>query len=98
MPKAKIQPYLPSKIVEYLMLQKPILGICDNNSPSYRILKEYGFDILRLKTGTPQRIKRDTIDFSKAKITSASHLDSRIKKNVINNYEKDYSIEKIVLK
>lgn len=37
-------------------------------------------------------------DFSKAKITSASHLDSRIKKNVINNYEKDYSIEKIVLK
>lgn len=43
MPKAKIQPYLPSKIVEYLMLQKPILGICDNNSPSYRILSEYGF-------------------------------------------------------
>ena len=30
-------------------------------------LKEYGFEILRLKTGTPPRIQRDTIDFSKTK-------------------------------
>ncbi len=44
MPGAKVQPYLPSKIVEYLMLKKAILGICDPNSPSYRILKEYGYD------------------------------------------------------
>ncbi len=44
MPDAQVQPYLPSKIVEYLMLKKPVLGICDGNSPSYRILKEYGFD------------------------------------------------------
>ena len=31
-------------------------------------LKKYGFEILRLKTGTPQRIKKDSIDFSKTKI------------------------------
>ena len=43
-PSAEVQPYLPSKIVEYLLLKKPILGICGDNSPSYRILKEYGFD------------------------------------------------------
>ncbi len=30
-------------------------------------LKELGFDILRLKTGTPQRIDRNSIDFSKLK-------------------------------
>jgi len=30
-------------------------------------LKEYGFDILRLKTGTPQRIEKSSIDFSKTK-------------------------------
>ena len=30
-------------------------------------LKDYGFKILRLKTGTPPRIQRDTIDFSKTK-------------------------------
>ncbi|MBQ1812403.1 MAG: tRNA uridine-5-carboxymethylaminomethyl(34) synthesis enzyme MnmG [Bacilli bacterium] len=30
-------------------------------------LKKYGFNILRLKTGTPQRIERSSIDFSKTK-------------------------------
>ena len=30
-------------------------------------LKEYGFKIIRLKTGTPQRIDKKTIDFSKLK-------------------------------
>lgn len=30
-------------------------------------LKEYGFEIKRLKTGTPQRIDKKTIDFSKLK-------------------------------
>ena len=31
-------------------------------------LKEYGFQIIRLKTGTPQRIDRNSIDFSKVKV------------------------------
>jgi len=31
-------------------------------------LKKYGFEILRLKTGTPARIERNSIDFSKTKI------------------------------
>lgn len=31
-------------------------------------LKEYGFKIIRLKTGTPQRIERSSIDFSKVKL------------------------------
>lgn len=35
-----IQPYLPSKIIEYMLLNKPILGVCEPNSPSYRILKD----------------------------------------------------------
>ena len=30
-------------------------------------LKKYGFKIIRLKTGTPQRIERSSIDFSKLK-------------------------------
>ena len=30
-------------------------------------LKEYGFNIIRLKTGTPQRIEKSSIDFSKTK-------------------------------
>ncbi|MCF7925163.1 MAG: tRNA uridine-5-carboxymethylaminomethyl(34) synthesis enzyme MnmG [Candidatus Izimaplasma sp.] len=38
--------------------QKPSLGL----SPQ---LREMGFETQRLKTGTPPRVKRDTIDFSK---------------------------------
>ena len=40
---------------------RPSLFLSDN-------LKKLGFKILRLKTGTPPRIQRDTIDFSKTKL------------------------------
>ena len=40
--------------------EKPSMHLSDN-------LKKYGFKILRLKTGTPPRIDRSTIDFTKAK-------------------------------
>ena len=41
--------------------EKPSNYLSDN-------LRENGFKIVRLKTGTPPRIKRDSIDFSKARI------------------------------
>ena len=40
--------------------EEPSMHLSDN-------LKKYGFKILRLKTGTPPRIARDSIDFSKTK-------------------------------
>jgi len=40
--------------------EKPSMHLSDN-------LKKYGFSILRLKTGTPPRIERSSIDFSKTK-------------------------------
>ncbi len=40
---------------------RPSLFLSDN-------LEKLGFKILRLKTGTPPRIRRDTIDFSKTKM------------------------------
>ena len=40
--------------------EKPSMHLSDN-------LKKYGFNILRLKTGTPPRINRSTIDFTKTK-------------------------------
>lgn len=46
MENEEIQPYLPSKITEYLLLNKPILGVCGDNSPSYRILKENGCEMV----------------------------------------------------
>jgi len=41
--------------------EKPSMHLSDN-------LKKYGFEILRLKTGTPPRIERSSIDFSKTKM------------------------------
>ncbi len=38
--------------------EKPSLHLSDK-------LKEYGFEILRLKTGTPQRIEKSSIDFTR---------------------------------
>lgn len=40
--------------------EKPSMNLSDN-------LKKYGFEIFRLKTGTPPRIERKSIDFSKTK-------------------------------
>ena len=40
--------------------EEPSMHLSDN-------LKKYGFKILRLKTGTPPRIAKDSIDFSKTK-------------------------------
>ena len=62
-----VQPYLPSKIVEYLLLRKPILGICDKNSPSYRILREHGFnevgsDVESIKTNIRNLINGVSIE------------------------------------
>lgn len=53
-----IQPYLPSKITEYLLLNKPILGICESNSPSYRILNENGYN---LNSNEIKKIKENII-------------------------------------
>lgn len=60
--------YLASNI---LIGQKKISSGPNNSPTTYGIskqLKDYGFEIVRLKTGTPPRVKKDTIDYSKAKI------------------------------
>ena len=37
------QPYLPSKILEYILLRKEIFAISPKNSPANRLLSDYGF-------------------------------------------------------
>src|SRR5204863_559665 len=37
-------------------------------------LKDLGFNMIRLKTGTPPRVKRDSIDFSKSSVELGSDL------------------------
>ena len=60
--------YMDSNIISGLDSHK---GGPDGEKPSIGLsecLREMGIDIFRLKTGTPQRVKKSTIDFSKAEI------------------------------
>ena len=52
-------------------------------------LKEYGLKIIRLKTGTPQRIKKDSIDFS---VMSEEHGDNTYW-TFSNDFGPSYKIE-----
>ncbi|MGE9276314.1 MAG: tRNA uridine-5-carboxymethylaminomethyl(34) synthesis enzyme MnmG [Candidatus Phytoplasma pruni] len=60
--------YLSSKI----FMGKSKTNSGPNNEPTtYGIskqLKEHGFEVIRLKTGTPPRIQKDSIDYTKAKM------------------------------
>lgn len=55
-------------------------------------LKEYGFQIIRLKTGTPQRIDKNTIDYSKARIEKGDDVYRTFSFDTIPNYDIDAQI------
>ncbi|MCF0113983.1 MAG: hypothetical protein HUJ56_01420 [Erysipelotrichaceae bacterium] len=38
-----LQPYLPSKALEYLLLHKDLFVMTPENSPSHRIFTQYGY-------------------------------------------------------
>ncbi len=63
--------------------EKPSNYLSDN-------LKELGFNILRLKTGTPQRVDKNTIDYTKTRIEGGD-LELR---NFSFDKDPDYDIEK----
>lgn len=52
-------------------------------------LKEYGFNIIRLKTGTPQRIEKSSIDFSKTKLENGDNKYLTFSFDNIVYYDKD---------
>jgi tRNA uridine 5-carboxymethylaminomethyl modification enzyme len=63
---------------------------CDNQETTSRLsdsLKGLGFDIIRLKTGTPPRIKKDSIDYSKTKLESGD-----TNKSFFNHFNKELNI------
>ena len=83
----KVQPYLPSKIVEYLMLKKPILAICDSNSPSYRILDEFGFNTVGSEVDTIKNNIMDIINNKKEYDYSLDKLNNDYCAKLIDDKE-----------
>lgn len=60
--------------------EKPSNFLSDN-------LKEYGLDIIRLKTGTPQRIDKSSIDFSQMKIENGDNVHRYFSFDEHNEYD-----------
>ncbi|MEG1596696.1 MAG: tRNA uridine-5-carboxymethylaminomethyl(34) synthesis enzyme MnmG [Bacilli bacterium] len=60
--------------------QNPSLYLSDN-------LKKYGFTIQRLKTGTPPRIEKDSIDFTKTKLETGDLKKYSFSYDNIPNYD-----------
>lgn len=44
LPEDEIQPYLPSKSLEYILLKKPLFILTTKKSPTYRIFEELGYE------------------------------------------------------
>ncbi len=59
----------------------------DNSKFLSTKLKEYGFKILRLKTGTPPRIEKSTIDYSRTSIESGDMLERTFSFDNKNYYD-----------
>ncbi len=60
----EIQPYLPSKSLEYLLLKKDLFIIAQKSSPTYRIFRAYGYtcndnDVEEVKKRIKEIIYRD---------------------------------------
>lgn len=70
--------------------EKPSIHLSDN-------LKKYGFEILRLKTGTPPRIERSSIDYSKTQREDGDKIPYTFSHDIeplydVNNQEPCYLI------
>ena len=65
--------------------EKPSMHLSDN-------LKKYGFEILRLKTGTPPRIAKNSIDFSKTKREDGDKEAYTFSHDISPIYDKDNQI------
>lgn len=55
-------------------------------------LKEYGFQIIRLKTGTPQRIDKKSIDYTKARVEKGDDVYRTFSFDTIPSYDIDAQI------
>lgn len=72
MPEDQIQPYLPSKVLEYSLLKQNVLAITTPQSPTYRLMKETDsvvcrYDRKEIKKGLEDIViqrKESIIDYS----------------------------------
>ena len=87
MPEDQIQPYLPSKVMEYSLLKKNVLAVTTSKSPTYRLMKKTGSVVCRydrndIKKGLEEIVikgKTSIIDYSYTNKEAVSELQDRLK-------------------
>ena len=86
MPEDEIQPYLPSKVLEYSLLKKNVLAVTTSRSPAYRLMKKTDsvvcrydrHDILRGLEDIVLHGKTSRIDYSFPNEEAVRELKERI--------------------
>lgn len=87
MPEDEIQPYLPSKVLEYSLQKKNVLAVSTPKSPTYRLMKKTDSVVCRydredIKKGLEDIIinkKRSIIDYSYTNEEAVMELLNRVK-------------------
>ncbi len=86
MPDDEIQPYLPSKVLEYSLLKKNVLAVTTSKSPTYRLMKQTDSVVCRydrndIKKGLEDILinkKKSIIDYSIVNEEAVKDLLKRI--------------------
>ena len=86
MPEDEIQPYLPSKVLEYSLLEKNVLAITTSKSPTYRLMKKTDsvvckYDRKAIKNGLERIIlekENSAIDYSYTNEAAVTELKYRV--------------------
>lgn len=86
MPEDEIQPYLPSKVLEYSLLKKNVLAVTTSKSPTYRLMKKTDSVVCRydredIKKGLEDIVihhKQSVIDYSWKNEDAVSELKMRV--------------------
>ncbi|MBR2676898.1 MAG: hypothetical protein IKE28_08305 [Solobacterium sp.] len=86
MPEDEIQPYLPSKVLEYSLLKKNVLAVTTPKSPTYRLMKQTDSVVCRydrndIKQGLEDIVinkKRSIIDYSIVNEDAVADLKKRL--------------------
>ena len=73
MSEDEIQPYLPSKVLEYSLLKKNVLAVTTSTSPTYRLMKKTDSVVCRYDREDIKRGLEDIILNGKTSITDYSY-------------------------
>lgn len=85
--EGEMQPYLPSKSLEYLLLKKNLLVLAQKNSPTYRILSDYGYKCVNNDVSSiKERIKEIIFNGGEYRDYDISSLENEIATKPLQDY------------